>query len=380
MKLMHLSDLHLGKRLMDVSLLEDQQYILQQILQTVEEEKPRAVLIAGDVYDRSNPPAEAMTLFASFLRQLAALGCSVMVISGNHDSSERVSYLGELVRLSGIYLSPVYEGHIEPIPLEDEYGEVRFYLMPYIHPEEVRQFFPEEEIGGANDAAALVLHEMNPDPACRNVILSHQFVSGSSVDDPDQRAVGTLDCIDGSLYEGFDYVALGHIHRPQPVGRTDGTMRYCGSPLKYSQREAGVEKSVTMVELGPKGTIRQRQIPLRPMREVRSIRGDFDTLIKNGPEPGTGEDYFFITLTDEEDIANAAAQLRQRFPGMLALDFDNTRTRAGSCMIPSQVGDGQKKPIELLKELYRATHHTEMSEEAEAFARLAMEETEGFDE
>ena len=380
MKLMHLSDLHLGKRLMEVSLQEDQTYILNQIEQIAAEERPQAVLIAGDVYDRSNPSAEAMTLFAGFLHRLTVLGCTVLVISGNHDSSERVAYLGELVRDNGVHLSPVYNGHIEPVTLRDENGEVRFYLMPYIHPETVRQFFPEAEITGQNDAVRTVIEEMNPDPSCRNVVLSHQFISGSTFDDPEQRAVGTLDNVDASLYDAFDYAALGHIHRPQSAGRSDGTMRYCGSPLKYSQREAGTEKSVTLAELGRKGEIRLRQRPLKPLREMRPVRGAFDDLIERGPEPGTEDDYFFITLTDEEDITNAAAQLRQRFGRVLAVDFDNERTRSGGRIIPGQGEAERRNPIELLTELYRITHRTEMSDEARAFAERAMRETEGFDE
>ncbi len=380
MKIMHLSDLHLGKRLIDVSLMEDQEYILDQILSLAEAEKPQAVLIAGDVYDRSNPPAEAMSLFASFLRRLTALGCSVLVISGNHDSSERVSYLGELVRESGVYLSPVYDGHIAPVSLKDEYGEVRFYLMPYIQPEAVHQFFPDEDLPSAGEAAGAVIREMHPDPAFRNVILSHQFVSGSAVDDPDQRAVGTLDCVDAHLYDAFDYVALGHIHRPQPVGRSDGTMRYCGSPLKYSMREAKMDKSVTVVELGPKGDVQLHLLPLKPLREVRLARGPFDELVEAGPEAGTEEDYYFITLTDEEDVPNAAAQLRQRFPRLLALDFDNARTRAGGSFVVEKVQAEEKSTLELLMELYQLTHHTEMSDEARAFAEQAIREMEGSDE
>lgn len=380
MKLMHLSDLHLGKRLIDVSLLEDQKFILDQIIHIAAEEQPKVVMIAGDVYDRSNPPAEAMTLFAGFLRHLTALGSTVLVISGNHDSSERVAYLGELVRENGVYLSPVYDGHIEPVCLFDEYGEVRFYLMPYIHPASVCQFFPDAEISSSCDAARTVLRELNLDPAVRNVILSHQFISGSAFDDPDQRAVGTLDSVDASLFDSFDYVALGHIHRPQAVGRKDGTMRYCGSPLKYSQREAATEKSVTFIDLGPKGNVRQWQKQLKPLREVHLVRGAFDRLIEQGPVPGTENDYYFITLTNEEDIANAAAQLRQRFGKVLALDFDNARTRAGGSIVLGNIDAEQKRPIELLMELYRATHHTDMSDEARAFAEQAMRETEGFDE
>ena len=380
MKCLHISDLHLGKRLIEVSLLEDQRDILDKIVAIAEAERPRAVLIAGDVYDRSNPPAEAMTLFGQFVRRLTALGCSVLVISGNHDSAERVAYFGELVRETGVYLSPVYDGYIEPVVLEDEYGEVRFYLMPYVHPEVVRGLFPEETVADANDAARLVLGALQPDASCRNVILSHQLILGSAFDEREQKAVGTLDNVDPRLYDAFDYVALGHIHKAQSVGREDGTMRYCGTPLKYSKKEALTEKTVTLVELGPKGDVTCKEIPLRPMREMRLERGSFDALMAKGPDAGCEGDYFFITLTDEEDIPNAAARLRGRFGKVLAVDFDNARTRAGETVELGVVDAEEKSPMELLEELYRKMRNRDMSDEAKAFAMRAMRETEGFEE
>ena len=380
MRIMHLSDLHLGKRLIDVSMLEDQAFILDQIVGIAEAQRPRAVLIAGDVYDRSNPPAEAMTLFGRFLRRLTDLGSRVLVISGNHDSPERVAYLGELVRDSGIYLSPVYSGHVEPVILADEYGEVRFYPMPYVHPEVVKGFFPEETVACANDAARLVLGEMEADPACRNVILSHQLILGSAFDEREQRAVGTLDSVNPALYSAFDYVALGHIHGAQCVGRRDGTMRYCGTPLAYSRKEAGVEKSVTLVELGRKGDVRCEQVPLKPLRQVRAVRGCFDELIARGPDAGAEDDYFFITLTDEQDvIPNAAARLRSVFGRVLALDFDNARTRAGVDLAQDVVDAEERSPMELLTALYRQMHNREMDGGARAFAEQVMRETEGFE-
>ena len=380
MKCLHLSDLHLGKRLIEVSLLEDQRYILDQIVDIVQEERPQVVLIAGDVYDRSNPPAEAMTLFGRFIRRLNRLCCKVLVISGNHDSQERVAYLGELVRENGVYLSPVYDGHIESITLEDEYGTVRFYLMPYIHPEVVRGFFPEETVVDANDAARLVLGAVSPEASCRNVILSHQLILGSAFDEREQKAVGTLDNVDPRLYDAFDYVALGHIHKAQCVGREDGTMRYCGTPLKYSKKEARTEKTVTLVELGSKGDVACREIPLKPLREMRLERGSFDALMTKGPDAGCEDDYFFITLTDEEDIPNAAARLRTRFGRVLALDFDNARTRAGDSIELGTAEAEEKAPMELLKELYRIMRNRDMSDEAMSFAARAMRETEGFEE
>ncbi|MBQ6373461.1 MAG: exonuclease SbcCD subunit D [Clostridia bacterium] len=380
MKLMHLSDLHLGKRLIEVSMHDDQVYILDDIVRIAAEERPRAVLIAGDVYDRANPPAESMALFADFLSRLEALGCSVMVISGNHDSPERVAYLGALVERNGVYLSPVYEGRIAPVTLGDEYGEVRFYLMPYVHPAAVKSLFPEEDVPDASAAARLVVDGMAPDPACRNVILTHQFISGCAFDEREQRAVGTLDCVSPSIYDAFDYVALGHIHGEQAVGRADGTMRYCGSPLKYSRREALTEKSVTMVELGPKGDVRTFVRPLKPRREMRLVRGSFADLIAEGPGPGQEDDYFFATLTDENDVENAAPHLRQRFRNLLALDYDNARTRRSESPDPVAAEPESKSPMALLMDLFRLTHDREMNDEEQAFARQLMRETEGFEE
>lgn len=379
MKLMHLSDLHLGKRLIEVSMLEDQRYILDQIADIAGEERPQAVLICGDVYDRSNPPVEAMTLFSHFVGKLTALGCRVLVISGNHDSAERVAYLGELIAPQGVHVSPVYDGKIETVTLEDEYGPVVFWLMPFVHPEVVRGIFLEETILDANDAAGLVIGGMRPDPGARNVMLSHQFIAGSRFDEREQKAVGTLDNVDPGLYAGFDYVALGHIHREQAVGRDDGTMRYCGTSLKYSKKEIGADKTVTLVTLGEKGDVRVEIRALRPLRELRAVRGAFDDLILRGPGPGQGDDFFFITLTDEEDVPNAAARLRERFGRVLSVDFDNARTRAAGTLEPDAADAEDKSPMDLLMELYRETNHREMSDEARAFAERVMREVEGFE-
>ena len=380
MKFLHLSDLHLGKRLIDVSLYEDQAYILDEIVRVAGDEQVQAVLIAGDVYDRSNPSSEAMALFGRFVHRLTQLGCKVLVISGNHDSSERVAYFGELVSDAGVYLSPVYNGHISPIETADEYGPVAFYLMPFIHYEAARRFFPDAKIENANDAAKLVLDEIRPDPAFRNVILSHQLILGSVFDEREQRSVGTLDNVDAELYDAFDYVALGHIHKAQNVGRDNGTMRYCGTPLKYSKKEALSEKSVTVVELREKGSVSVRTVPLTPLRELRLIRGSFDAVMERGPEPGTEGDYFFITLTDDEDILHAASRLRERFGLVLDVDFDNARTRSEAGLSIDGIPDIEEKtPLELIMELYRLTHSTDMSEEARAFTEKMIRETEGFD-
>ena len=374
MKLMHLSDLHLGKRLLDVNIYDDQAHILKQIVSIAEAERPEAVLIAGDVYDRGNPSSEAMDLFSAFLRDLSALKCRVMVIAGNHDSALRVAYLRELVSEMGVYISPVYDNNVQPVTLKDEYGPVNFYLLPFIHPEQAKSIFKEADISNANDALRAVLEQIHPDTAIRNVILSHQFIEKSAVDDRDQRSVGTLDSVDPALYADYDYVALGHIHRAQSVGRADGTMRYCGTPLKYSKKEVLTDKTVTMVNLGNKGDIQIKEIPLKPLHEVRLIEGFFDDIMSDGPAPGTEEDFFYITLKDETDIASAGARLRERFGNVLTLEYDNSRTRAVGAVI-NDVTVEEKTPLQLIEELYRTTHgNQDMSPEALAFVQSVMRE------
>ena len=381
MKLIHLSDLHLGKRLIDVSMLEDQAYILKQIAGIAAAEQPDAVLIAGDVYDRSNPPAEAMALFSDFVRDLSSLGCAVFIISGNHDSPDRVAYMGGLLSACGVHVSPVYDGHISKVTLTDEYGPVDFFLMPFIQPEAAHQFFPEAEIASADDAVRLVIGGMDVDPSRRNVILSHQCILGSSFDEKEQRFVGTLDNVNPAHYAPFDYVALGHIHRAQAVGREDGSMRYCGTPLKYSKKEANADKTLDVVTLGPKGApVQAKFLPLKPLRELRLARGLFQDLLEQGPAPGTEEDFYFITLNDEEDQDHAAAKLREKYRHLLALDYDNSRTRAGdSLTLEGREGVDDRSDLELVMDLYRLTHGMDMSDEARAYVEAVIREMEGND-
>ncbi|MDO5435310.1 MAG: exonuclease SbcCD subunit D [Clostridia bacterium] len=374
---MHLSDLHIGKRLNDFSLLEDQRYIFKQIIAVMDREQPDAVLIAGDVYDRSVPSAEAMALLDELLNDLADRGKPVLIISGNHDSAERLTFAGRFMERCSIYVSPVYGGHIEPVVLNDEYGEVRIWLMPYVCPDNAARFFPDADIRNAGDAAAAVIAGMNADPAGRNVIAAHQFIAGGTTSDSERRNIGTLEDVSAALFDAFDYVALGHLHRPQDIGRTDGTMRYSGTPLMYSRSELGTDKSLTIAELGPKGNVSVRTVPLQPLRGMHVARGTFDELMREGPEEGAGDDYYYIDLTDEEDIPNAASRLRERFPRMLAMRYDNRRTR-GFAAVDAPEEAEQRQPLELLAELYRLVHPGgEMSEEAAAFVRETMKKVEG---
>ena len=371
MKLIHLSDLHLGKRVNDFSMLEDQQYILTEILQIIDREKPDGVMIAGDVYDKSVPSAEAVALLDDFLVRLAKRDLQVFLISGNHDSPERMAFGGRLMAQSGVHLAPVYDGKVSPITLTDEYGPVNLYLLPFLKPAHVRRCFPEREILTYTDALAAAIEAMGVDPAQRNVLVTHQFVTGAARCDSEEISVGGTENVDVSVFGPFDYVALGHIHGPQQVGRE--TVRYCGTPLKYSFSEAKHQKSVTVVELGEKGAVSVRTVPLTPMRDLAELRGTYEELTFRGFYDGTSypRDYVHITLTDEEDIPDAVSKLRIIYPNLMKLDYDNKRTRAG--IILEGAEDQQRSPLELLEEFYEKQNGQPMGEEQRAFAKSLME-------
>lgn len=371
MKLIHLSDLHLGKRVNEFSMLEDQQYILTEILQIIDREKPDGVMIAGDVYDKSLPSAEAVALLDDFLVRLAKRDLQVFLISGNHDSPERMAFGGRLMAQSGVHLAPVYDGKVSPITLTDEYGPVNLYLLPFLKPAHVRRCFPEREILTYTDALAAAIEAMGVDPAQRNVLVTHQFVTGAARCDSEEISVGGTDNVDVSVFEPFDYVALGHIHGPQQVGRE--TVRYCGTPLKYSFSEAKHQKSVTVVELGEKGAVSVRTVPLTPMRDLAELRGTYEELTFRGFYQGTSypRDYVHITLTDEEDIPDAVSKLRIIYPNLMKLDYDNKRTRAGIVLEGAE--DQQRSPLELLEEFYEKQNGQPMGEEQCAFAKNLME-------
>lgn len=371
MKLIHLSDLHLGKRVNEFSMLEDQQYILTEILQIIDREKPDGVMIAGDVYDKSVPSAEAVALLDDFLVRLAKRDLQVFLISGNHDSPERMAFGGRLMAQSGVHLAPVYDGKVSPITLTDEYGPVNLYLLPFLKPAHVRRCFPEREILTYTDALAAAIEAMGVDPAQRNVLVTHQFVTGAARCDSEEISVGGTDNVDVSVFEPFDYVALGHIHGPQQVGRE--TVRYCGTPLKYSFSEAKHQKSVTVVELGEKGAVSVRTVPLTPMRDLAELRGTYEELTFRGFYDGTSypRDYVHITLTDEEDIPDAVSKLRIIYPNLMKLDYDNKRTRAGIVLEGAE--DQQRSPLELLEEFYEKQNGQPMGEEQRSFAKNLME-------
>lgn len=413
MKFIHLADLHIGKRVNAFPMLEDQRYILKQILTILREEQPDGgVILAGDIYDKAIPSAEAVELFDEFLTQLAALRLRVFIIAGNHDSPERIAFGNRLMDRSGIYLSPVYDGHVKRITCPDSAASVTLsaanavdlnagthsvesastsaaastcppvdvYLLPFLKPANVRRFYPEETIESYTDAMRVAIAHMDIDPTHRNLLVTHQFVTGASRSDSEDISVGGSDNVDASVFAPFDYVALGHLHGPQQMGEEGGPLiRYAGTPLKYSFSEARHHKSVTVVEIGEKKAdgvvdvcISTRE--LRPLHDMREIRGSYEELTLRANYEGTAtDDYIHATLTDEIEIPDAARHLQVIYPNLMKLDYDNARTRGqGSERLELEQLE-EKSPLDLFSELFEKQNHKEMTEEQARYVQAQME-------
>ncbi len=364
MKLLHLADLHLGKRVSEFDLIEDQRDILQQILQIVEREQPEIILIAGDLYDKSQPSIDAVELMDEFLTALIALGRQVFLISGNHDSPERLGFGSRILQKNHLYIAGVFNGRLDHYVLTDEYGPLNIYLLPYLKPALARPYF-ETRIETYDDAVRAVLAASQIDPQERNVLLAHQFVTGGLLapqrSDSENISVGGLDQIGAEHFEGFDYVALGHLHGPQQILRE--SIRYAGSPLKYSFSEARQRKSITLLELQQKGSLTLRQILLQPLHDMREIKGPLGELLKIGKSDGHGaQDYLHVTLTDEEALYDAIGQLRQVYPNLMILDFDNQRTRSTAAIAVSSAAEVTlKTPLSLFAEFYQLQNNQDLT-------------------
>ena len=372
MKFIHMSDLHLGKHINQFSMLEDQKYIFNEIVEIIKKEKPNALLLSGDIYDNPIPPVEAVNLLDDFLSKIALEKIPVLIISGNHDSPDRLSFGSSLMKSSQIYISQVYDGKIQCVTLEDENGPVNFYLLPYIKPSTVRQVFPEEKINSFNDAVKLALSKLSLNKDERNVLLAHQFVTGAQTCESEELFVGGSENVDASLFDDFDYVALGHIHGPQKVGRE--SIRYCGTPLKYSFSEVNHKKGLCLVELTKKGDFNCTLIPLKPLHEMRKLKGTFQEIMF-GPESKASnkDDYLHITLTDEMDVPEGYGRLSSVYKNLISMDYDNSRTRANQDMT---LLDNIKtvKPLELFEEFFEKQNNKKMTEDQKNFMEKLIEE------
>ena len=383
MKFLHLGDLHLGRSLGDFDLIEDQKYILDQILEIIEKENVDGVLIAGDVYDKSIPSEAATNLLDYFLCKLSESGVQTFMISGNHDSDDRLNYGSNLFEANQIYISALYHGTLDKRTVTDEYGEVNVYLLPFVKASQVRHFYPEETIDSYDDAVRVILKHADMDVTQRNVIVAHQFVTGQSEDPAlggsegaGTQSVGLVEKIGYDCFDGFDYVALGHIHSPQRVGRDQ--VRYSGSPLKYSLSEVHNAKSVPVITMGKKGEVTLELIPLKPMRDLRHIKGNLKALLE--PKNITDvEDFIYVTLTDEEIINDAMGIFQQTYPNTVKIDYDKSRTRAMEHVDISNIAEN-KSFSELIGDFYRLIYNCEMSGEEMDYMRAAAQEAGVIDE
>lgn len=373
MKLLHLSDLHLGKRINEFSMLEDQEYILAKIINIIDEQTLDGVIIAGDVYDKSVPSAEAVDLFDDFLVNLSNRMLKVFVISGNHDSAERIAFGGRLMNKSGIYMSPVYKGKIDPIVVNDSFGDINIYMLPFVKPANVRRFYPDNEISSYTDAIETIIDDMHIDKSKRNILITHQFVTGASRTESEDISVGGTDNVDVSVFDKFDYVALGHIHRSQKC--TSDYIRYSGTPLKYSFSEANDKKEVVILDIKEKGNIELSFIPLIPKRDMVEIKGKYDEIMLKSFYENTSynEDYMHITLTDEEDIPDVLTKLRVIYKNIMRLDYDNQRTRH-SIEINGAENMERKSPFEYFSEFYEMQNGQALSDEQAKFMTEIIEQ------
>lgn len=380
MRLLHCSDLHIGKRVNEFSMIEEQRHILAQIAEIAKTKKTDGVLIAGDVYDKTVPSVEAVQLFDSFLTELAGAALPVYIISGNHDSPERLSFGEKMLSHNQIYLSPVFDGTLRKIMLEDQRGPLYLYLMPFLKPAMVRPFYPEAQIETYEDAVRVVLEHSDIDPAARNVLMAHQFVTNNGMEpersDSELLSIGGVDQVDATLFDAFDYAALGHIHGPQKVYRD--TVRYSGSPLKYSFSEWRHKKSVTIVELGAKNQVELEIVPLTPLRDLRQIKGNLaDLLDPSVYTQGNPEDYLRVILTDEEQVYDPIGQLRRVYPNVMRLDFENRFTKQGDASETAPEKIDLQSPLAMFAEFYQMANGVEMTAEETAIMEKLMEEMAG---
>lgn len=383
MKFLHLGDLHLGKSLGDFDLIRDQKYILDQILEIVKNQSVDAVLIAGDVYDRAVPSEAATKLLNYFLSSLAGVGVMTFMISGNHDSDERLNYGSDLFEKNRIYISAKYEGALYKKTVTDDYGEIDIYLLPFVKASQVKHFLPDAKIENYDDAVRAVLEQAEIDRSRRNVITAHQFVIGKSEDPVTSgsegvgvQSVGLVEKIGYDCFDAFDYVALGHIHSPQKIGREE--VRYSGSPLKYSLSEVANDKSIPVITLEEKGKTSVELIPLKPMRDMRHIKGKLEQLLKAENVTDT-EDFIYATLTDEDIVNDAMGIFQQIYPNTVKIDYDNSHTKAIDQVDISKIAENRSFE-ELIEDFYSKIYGCEISEEEMKIMRMVAREAGVMDE
>ena len=365
MKILHLADLHIGKIIFEQSLLEDQEYMLNKIIEKIKAENIDAILIAGDVYDRSIPQADAIDLLDRFLNILIKeLKKKVFIIAGNHDSKERLGFGNKIFENEGLFISSKYEGKIKKVELQDEYGKLNIYMLPFIKPIEVKKYFDDESLS-YNETIKKIIEKENINEAERNIILTHQFVTaiGEEVERTESEVLtlGGTDNVDISNYNKFDYVAIGHVHRPQRIGRD--TARYAGTMLKYSFSEVNHKKTMPIIDFKEKGNIDIKLVELKPLRDMREIKGPIEKLIENYEEENAN-DYIRAIITNEEPVYDAIGQLRRIYPNVLKLEVQNSKILSNIEFKTENLQKVKSKSeVELFNEFYKFQNNIELNVE-----------------
>lgn len=363
MKIIHLSDLHLGKIVLEQSMIEDQKYILERIIDIIKKEEVEVVLIAGDVYDRSIPTVDAVNLLDDFLNKLTNMNLKIFIIAGNHDSKDRLNFASKLLESKNVYIEGSYNGCLKCVTLNDEYGNLNIYMLPFVKPADVKPFF-EEEIDSYECAVRLIIEKENIDKTKRNIILVHQFVT-SGLESPERSdsenlSLGGIDNVDVSIFDAFDYVAIGHVHGPQKLKRE--TVRYAGSPLKYSFSECKHKKSVPIINF--EENIEYKLEELKPVKDMREIKGPIDQLLTEEIYLlGNTEDYIKAILTDEEDIYDAIGKIRRVYPNVLKLEIENKKTAVNLDSKTAATGNiKERTELELFTEFYLNQNNVELTD------------------
>lgn len=360
MKFAHLADLHIGKRLYEYSLIDNQRDILGKIVELIRNSNVDGVVISGDIYDKSVPPIDAVGIMDEFLSELSALDIFIIIIGGNHDSVARLAFASKILEKNKVFISPVFNGNIEKIEMSDEFGKINFYLLPYIRPINVRRAYEDFSGDSFTEALQFVIDKINPDTSLRNVLVSHQFVTGAQKSDSEELYVGGSENVDYTLFDDFDYVALGHLHKPQNVGRD--TVRYAGTPLKYSFSEISHKKSMTIVDIKEKGNIQIQEIPLHPAWDLVELRGSLDELISSSIAGSVEKNSFVkITLTDEVLKNDALDILRQFYPYIVSIGYDNSMTRDNNIIQNTSISE-EEDPQQIVEELFVQQNNREMND------------------
>lgn len=376
MRFMHLADLHLGKNVNGYSLIKDQEYALDQIIKLLKKEDIDTLLIAGDIYQSSVPSIEATKLFSKFLSQLKDLKIRVLIISGNHDSSDRLAYANSFLKDSEIYISDTYDGQIECVRLEDEYGPINFYLFPYLKPSDVRPYF-EEKISSYEESIRAVIDSIEINEEERNVILSHQFILNAELSDSEEIYAGLLEAVSEKLYDKFDYVALGHIHKKQDF--LAGKARYPGALLKFSATEANYDKTITIVDLKEKNNLRVEEFKIDYLRDMRIIKGLYKDIIEASKTDQAKDDYIHIELLDEDEIYDGFNQLRNIYPNIMTYKYKDRQVNVEDLEDFVEKADN-KTPLDLFTEFYKTILGKDITEDKLEIVKNEIEEIWGNDE